>query len=447
MTPWAATTSSRAKQAAAIAAAEAREEEEPVTMKKKRGRPKKKATWEPAIEVDDDAKDEEGPVGEEEDINKIVIDWSADITLTWTLITAIETDEEISASIFPGLGAITRKGGKPKTHFYYELARLCFGVHEKYQDAFAKATSAKGKKAWFTKIKNRVVNLVKTTKEYMDEMGATGAGIANEDEIQPGTALITKWDVIKADAPWFFHVRTLIASRPNLQPVGLGNNDMPIDTSLLFPTDDDQSSAPDDTQDPLDLDALSSDSDDNALGGPVQLVDAVKRKCQDDDKAPKAAKKTRGPLPTTSVPTAPSLPTKKAATVTAKDRFAATILAEEETAREALAVKKNKDTVRMEVTLAKIRMEGDARADREESKRKARADKMDLVRLKMEQQHEIRKQEHELAMAQVHQRGSQSYAGSSSGYRQQANDHRGEQALSPATASSPTLRIPHRTVQ
>jgi hypothetical protein len=37
------------------------------------------------------------------------------------------------------------------------------------------------------------VSLVKTTKEYMDEMGATGAGIANEDEIQPGTALITKW--------------------------------------------------------------------------------------------------------------------------------------------------------------------------------------------------------------------------------------------------------------
>ncbi|KAJ7810346.1 hypothetical protein B0H14DRAFT_2863963, partial [Mycena olivaceomarginata] len=82
-------------------------------------------------------------------------------------------------------------------------------------------------------------------------MGQTGEGIEKEEDIHPGTAFTTKWDKIKKEFPWFFHVRSLIGERPNLMPTGLGNNESEVDLSLLLTSDrdgDDTSSfAPDDT--------------------------------------------------------------------------------------------------------------------------------------------------------------------------------------------------------
>lgn len=76
--------------------------------------------------------------------------------MTWKLISAIEDDEKTSAGLFPGVGGIKLSGGKTKAHFYYELAKICFGEHEKYQDAFARATKPKQMRAWANKIKNRL---------------------------------------------------------------------------------------------------------------------------------------------------------------------------------------------------------------------------------------------------------------------------------------------------
>jgi hypothetical protein len=42
-------------------------------------------------------------------------------------------------------------------------------------------------------------------------------------------------DVIVTKTPWFFEMRSLIAERLNLVPVGLGNNETPIDLSILLP--------------------------------------------------------------------------------------------------------------------------------------------------------------------------------------------------------------------
>lgn len=42
-------------------------------------------------------------------------------------------------------------------------------------------------------------------------------------------------DAIVIKTPWFFEMRSLIAERPNLVPVGLGNNLTPVDLSLLLP--------------------------------------------------------------------------------------------------------------------------------------------------------------------------------------------------------------------
>lgn len=199
-------------------------------------------------------------------------------------------------------------------------------------------------------------------------------------------------------------MRTLIAARPNLQPVGLGNNDTEYDTSILLPEhgdDDNQSSAvdvdeiadlPDQLSEPP-VAVISSDSDEELLTIPTLAnAGSIKRKRRaadtstlDDD--PKQVRKKTKPQPPTSAPAPATAPVKKA---TAKDRFNATVIAEEETVQRTLHLKREKTMAKKDVALAKIQMETEVRVAREESRRQEKAAKMELVRLKMEQEHQFR---------------------------------------------------------
>ncbi|KAJ6565039.1 hypothetical protein DFH09DRAFT_1082151 [Mycena vulgaris] len=105
--------------------------------------------------------------------------------------------------LFPGVGGISRDGGKPKSHFYYKLAQSCFKEHEKYRDTFAKATTPKKQWVWSNKIKNRLKTLVTKGREHIVEMGETGAGIKNAEEIVPGTPLANKWSKLWFEPQWF----------------------------------------------------------------------------------------------------------------------------------------------------------------------------------------------------------------------------------------------------
>ena len=80
-------------------------------------------------------------------------------------------------------------------------------------------------------------------------MGETGAGITSADQIDmsKSNAFTNKWSMhsiyirypfethafmivaISATFPWLFEMKDLIAERPNLVPVGIGNNTSSID--------------------------------------------------------------------------------------------------------------------------------------------------------------------------------------------------------------------------
>ncbi|KAJ7260000.1 hypothetical protein B0H12DRAFT_1069895 [Mycena haematopus] len=200
----AATKTPKAKRALEIAASEAQAQAAEQPAKKPRGRPRKKeaSVPPPCPPADHDELNSEpevtvlGAAGDEE--SELVIDWTSE--LTWTLITAIEDDEDTRDGLFPGIRAIKRTGGKPKTHHYYELAKTCFAEQEKYKDAFSTkpnstvAELAKHRKLWNQKIKNWLtlgctLRLVNKAKENIEMMGQTGATIETEEEISPGTAL------------------------------------------------------------------------------------------------------------------------------------------------------------------------------------------------------------------------------------------------------------------
>ncbi|KAJ7255866.1 hypothetical protein B0H12DRAFT_1113173 [Mycena haematopus] len=314
--------------------------------------------------------------------------------LTWKLITAIEDTDLVRDSLFPPVGAPKLSGGKPKSDYQYQLATTLFAKHPKYQDAFAKAVTGLDKKFWYTKIKNRLEYLVKKARIYITEMGETGAGIETEADIQAGTSLTTRWDKIKDEFPWFFRVRSLIGERPNLMPTGLGNNDSEVDTSLLLASDrdgDDISSiVPDDTTSnapssprpvgsPAPIDVDDSDSD---LPAPSNLLKRKKSDSGDVAVADvKPEKKKTKPAPGISQPAPKKTPAAKPAT--AKDKFAAVVVAEEETAQQALKVKQSKLSAQKEVELQRIKVKAQAKVEKERAK-------LELAKLKMKQEHEYR---------------------------------------------------------
>ncbi|KAF7336397.1 hypothetical protein MVEN_02188400 [Mycena venus] len=436
-----ATTTKKAKQAAKIAAAESKED---AAKPRKRGRPPKNRSPVPQP-LKDDADDSEEDTPEDGKEGGVDIDWT--VELTWTLVTGMEEDEDIRRGLFPPPGSSKRNNGLPKKHYQWLLAKTCFENRPQYGVAFAKALTgpAKQQKVWWRKIKNRIKVLTDKTRAQLEMMGQTGAGLESADDILPGTAIQTKWDEIREESPWFWEMRSLIGERPNLRPVGIGNNSDDMDTSLLLPqgsTDDDglQSddhvNSPDDTEDfPEHLESTAADTDDYTPGQdhdddddsegdgrrgkrkrasssePTASVPAVKR-----TKPQKAISTT---VPTTS---ARAKAAKGSRPSTAKDRFNAVAKA------------------RKEIELAKIQADAKVQVESRNAKTQEKLAKIVLAKMKLQQEHEFR-----MAQIQSSQHTGQNSMGSSSLF-----GNGGDFSFSDAGSSSSTpfgldndLHLPH----
>ncbi|KAJ7634031.1 hypothetical protein B0H17DRAFT_1217339 [Mycena rosella] len=319
--PRAAKSTAKAKHTADIAAAESREGEALKPPKRGRGRPRKDQNPVPPTKMDQpEGSDDEEDMPEDGKEGGVDIDWTKD--LTWGLVTAIEEDDAIRRGLFPPPGSTKRNGGHPKKYFQWLLAKTLFEHHPQYAETFKKALDGKAKqqKPWWGKIKNRVKVLTDKAQAHIEMMGQTGAGLESADEILPDTPLHTKWDEIKEDSPWFWHMRSLIGERPNLRPVGIGNNGDDMDTSILFPSASDndhtRTSSPETTDffdhfagtgteiDQHDLYKLSDEEDSGDDGS----VKRGKRKRASSSPPPTRPKKTK-PQPALSTPAPASKPT------------------------------------------------------------------------------------------------------------------------------------------
>ncbi|KAJ7719818.1 hypothetical protein B0H16DRAFT_1897044 [Mycena metata] len=409
--PCQAQTTKKAKDAAAVATAESKEAETAPAAKKKRGRPPKKKE-EPLKEEGSEDDDAEGP--ESEDADGVVdIDWTPE--LTWTLISALEEDE-IRAGLFPPPGAIKRKGAKPKKHWQYLVAKECFEFDVKYGVAFTKAVKPAERGFWSRKIKNKVKTLVDAARANIKVMGQTGEGVESADDIIPGTALYTKWDAIQAHSPWFWEMRSLIGERPNLRPVGLGNNASEMDTSILTPHVDAGGdvaapSSPDDTSDLPDQLANMDTSDTDQSGVPAGDEDEDESDGNGGKKtaADRRAKRKRSPSPSvdpiatatgrkktkpqpgisTPTPTVKSAATVKGTKATStKDKFSAVVAAEEATAQELLRLKQDKNKARNKVQLAQIESVTQLKLEKLRARERTKMAKITLAQTKLEHDHQ-----------------------------------------------------------
>ncbi|KAJ7489024.1 hypothetical protein FB451DRAFT_1390209 [Mycena latifolia] len=167
------------------------------------------------------------------------VDWKPP-ALSQTLITLIMEDKAIKQSLYPPCGpnaSTTEGGGQPKVHAHWKLFRLLLGNVPKYATALLTVKTPKERLAYANKIKNRLSTMARITREYNAEMGETGAGIDNADQIDMTVKnpFTTKWAKISATCPWYFDMRNLIAQRPNLVPTGLGHSSTGADAGVILP--------------------------------------------------------------------------------------------------------------------------------------------------------------------------------------------------------------------
>ncbi|KAF8161029.1 hypothetical protein B0H34DRAFT_673077 [Crassisporium funariophilum] len=158
---------------------------------------------------------------------------------------------EIKQGLYPppgGNASTVKGGGQRKTAWQWRLAVILFKDHPDYGAAFnlalnppAKQTVSKAQAPWADKIKNRLKKMSTIVRGHMETLGKTGEGIQHASEIDEskGGALVNKWAEVKADCPWFFEMRNIIAERPNLVPTGIGHSSSSINMSVLQSVNED----------------------------------------------------------------------------------------------------------------------------------------------------------------------------------------------------------------
>jgi hypothetical protein len=218
-------------------------------------------------------------------------------------------------------------------------------------------------------------------------MGETGVGITSEDQIDMNTpnAFTNKWSMylqtpklclceahivaivaIKGTFPWLFEMKALISERPNLVPVGLGNNDAPIDMSDFLANAGDND---DDTDrawgsEKLFGDELGGDGGVNeevSSGGGFELDDDDEEVVVPTKRKGKDAEKKTAARPGLSKPADIQSNTKKHRMV---DRFSEQVKAEADTAQKAFELKKARVEATKAKDLARIHAQADIKREK-----------------------------------------------------------------------------------
>lgn len=220
--------------------------------------------------------------------------------------------------------------------------------------------------------------------------------------------------LIKKTCPWYWEMSALIGERPNVTPVGLGNNQSSYDTSLLLPHGSESDSSEvgfpdviDDIADDEDLDDHNGDSDANDIKWEQSIVGSPRRvdidfgdgkdleKAESEDgvevkaeKVPKvqaSRKKRTEPKPAISKRAELPIKKEKVQKRTPIDRFSDIAMKEEETTQKQLELKKTKVQGQSDEKIAEIQAKA----------------KVKLQRDKLRAEYAQKKLDHEFRMAQM----------------------------------------------
>ncbi|KAJ3719236.1 hypothetical protein C8R42DRAFT_673211 [Lentinula raphanica] len=250
---------------------------------------------------------------------------------------------------------------------------------------------AVGRDLWSMRVKNKLEELVSKFKKAKDSMGETGVGLTSEEQIDMSmnNHLMMAWSKVKKTLLCFFMLRNIFGERPNITPVGLGNNDTPIDTSFLH-INSSKSSSFDDSflsggTSPIETDASkdvdsADEKEENELNSseddlPEKVISSKWKQPSDTGNLKSSGSKVkRGPKEGGSEKSQNPV-----------DKFVDLTKAEELTLQKWLELRHKKASVQKEIELEQIHVAGTTKVGKE----KVRAD-FELEKLCLQQEHELR---------------------------------------------------------
>ncbi|KAL0569210.1 hypothetical protein V5O48_012756 [Marasmius crinis-equi] len=274
--------------------------------------------------------------------------WTTD--LSFELLNTITDDPTLKKVLFPGVdqnASYSEGGGMTKKEAHWLTAVALLGEKEQFSADIATAK----------------------------EKGAAG--------------LTDPWTGIREEKPWYFEMKALLAERPNITPVGIGNSTTTLDVEgdiVPGPRTDEEGEggeASTGTSHAGSGSDKSDDDDDEDIGGREQTAGS-----RIDKPAPKKAT----PAPVATAQPGKSQPAEKPEKKTAKktkfQEFAELELAEEKSRGKELENQQLNTLKRHE----QVTWEGKVEVAREERKAAERKMKHEMKMKRMEQQHEFRMQ-------------------------------------------------------
>ncbi|KAG0643295.1 hypothetical protein HOY80DRAFT_1095120 [Tuber brumale] len=148
--------------------------------------------------------------------------------LTWALIELMEQKDRYRAGIWSQPGDKTV--GKKKIHICTELAQELLGKEPRYLEYVRADPTRYGES-----VKQKLARLAKLYAEKKKELGQTGAGLRNADDIDStaSTKLQNLWDHVKQKCQYFYHLRDLLGERTNIGEHTRENSRTQVSTVVL----------------------------------------------------------------------------------------------------------------------------------------------------------------------------------------------------------------------
>ena len=112
----------------------------------------------------------------------------------------MEDNNFLKRAIWPAPGDATV--GKTKTTTYKKLAERLFGGEK--PNYLEHMLEKAGKQFYSQSIKGQMRQIQDAYKKAKEQLGVTGAGLLNKDDIWPDSGLFGKWTEVKGTRPYFY---------------------------------------------------------------------------------------------------------------------------------------------------------------------------------------------------------------------------------------------------
>jgi hypothetical protein len=152
-----------------------------------------------------------------------------DQQLTYYLLETVMQNEDLRKGLWPGKHEKISQDKKGITKIKH-LENLAVLLLQDNPELGKHVTTDKGRKHYARMMKNRVYTMTTTFKDAIRDLGCTGGGTRNEEDLDNPESL-DNWEDVQAKCPWYLEMRAIVGDRFDdvLEAITNGGEEVDID--------------------------------------------------------------------------------------------------------------------------------------------------------------------------------------------------------------------------